>query len=106
MDMNNGSLRNDLNTKKLHSLEISEVVVVINGECEGGDESESESESESQSLLLRNSQENGLSEISEKPRRKVQWLDKNGDHNLAEIFVFEPSESDEEEEDSCFCRIM
>lgn len=50
----------------------------------------------------------GLSKKSGKPRLKVQWNDKNGD-KLAEVLEFQPSEasdSDEEEGDGCFCRIM
>lgn len=65
MDMNQQS---DVNTSNLHSIESPETLV--NGESEGDDESQA---------LLR----------SNKPKRKVQWLDKNGDQ-LAQIFVFEP----------------
>ncbi|KAI3469814.1 hypothetical protein Pfo_026477 [Paulownia fortunei] len=88
MDMNHHSLKSDVNTNNLHSVESPKAVV--NGESHGDDES--------QSLLKK----------SEKPRRKVQWLDKNGD-KLAEILEFQPSDvsdSDEEDSDSCLCKIM
>ncbi|KAE8688404.1 Actin-related protein 2/3 complex subunit 2 [Hibiscus syriacus] len=51
----------------------------------------------------------GIARKSEKPKRKVQWNDRNG-NKLAEILVFEPrdvSDSDEESDsDSCICTIM
>ncbi|KAL3507574.1 hypothetical protein ACH5RR_032956 [Cinchona calisaya] len=59
-------------------------------------------------LLLPSSNKGGLSKKSGKPRRKVQWNDKNG-NKLAEVLEFQPSDasdSDDEESDACFCRIM
>ncbi|KAE8725935.1 Actin-related protein 2/3 complex subunit 2 [Hibiscus syriacus] len=64
--------------------------------------------SESNTLLP--PKKGGISRKSEKPERKVQWNDRNG-NKLAEILVFEPSDvsdSDDEESDSdsCICTIM
>ncbi|KAA8527801.1 hypothetical protein F0562_035330 [Nyssa sinensis] len=50
----------------------------------------------------------GILRKSEKPRRKVQWNDKNG-NKLAEVLEFETSDvsdSDDETSDSCICTIM
>ncbi|CAA2992611.1 Hypothetical predicted protein [Olea europaea subsp. europaea] len=72
--------------------------VILNEEIEGDDESRT----------LLPSKKGGLSKNKGKPRRKVQWLDKNGD-KLAEVLEFQPSDmsdSDEEDSDSCICRIM
>ncbi|XP_042059250.1 uncharacterized protein LOC121803679 [Salvia splendens] len=58
--------------------------------------------------LLSPSNNGGLANKSDKPKRKVQWMDKNGD-KLAEILEFQPSDvsdSEEDESDSCNCRIM
>ncbi|EYU32576.1 hypothetical protein ABFS82_14G027700 [Erythranthe guttata] len=71
------------------------------------EESESDVEDESRALLQ--SENGGLSKKSEKPKRKVQWLDRSGDNKLAEILEFQPSDvsdSEEEDSDSCICRIM
>lgn len=59
-------------------------------------------------LLLPPNNKGGLSKKSGKPRRKVQWNDKNG-NKLAEVLEFQPSdvsESDDDESDTCFCRMM
>ncbi|GFQ06505.1 hypothetical protein PHJA_002794500 [Phtheirospermum japonicum] len=67
---------------------------------------ESDVDDESQALL--SFEDGGLSEISEKPKRKVQWLDSSGD-KLAQILEFQPSDvsdSEEEDSDSCICRLM
>ncbi|PIN11533.1 hypothetical protein CDL12_15858 [Handroanthus impetiginosus] len=96
MDMNHSSLNSDVSKNDLNGVESPKAVV--NGEGDGDDESKS----------LLHSQENKLLQESEKPKRKVQWLDDNGD-KLVEILEFEPSDesdSDEEESDSCICRIM
>lgn len=91
MDVNLKGVESDANGKILNSLECPKGD--LNGvECHGDDETQ---------LLL-------PSKKGEKPRRKVQWLDRNGS-KLAEIFVFQPSDtsdSDEEEFDTCICRIM
>ncbi|KAL3506181.1 hypothetical protein ACH5RR_031563 [Cinchona calisaya] len=71
----------------------------LNGEREEYNESQ---------LLLPSISKGGLSKKSGKPRRKVQWNDKNG-NKLAEVLEFQPSDvsdSDDEESDTCFCRIM
>ncbi|GFQ08632.1 hypothetical protein PHJA_003007200 [Phtheirospermum japonicum] len=87
MDMNHNILKSVVNTNDLHIVEPPK-----NEERECDDD-------ESQTLL---------SKKSEIPKRKVQWLDKNGD-KLAEILEFQPSDvsdSDEEDSDSCICTIM
>uniref|UniRef100_A0A5B6YIB1 Uncharacterized protein n=1 Tax=Davidia involucrata TaxID=16924 RepID=A0A5B6YIB1_DAVIN len=65
-----------------------------------------EMDNESKSLLP--PRRGGISRKSEKPRRKVQWNDKNG-NKLVEVLEFEPSDvsdSDDEDSDSCICIIM
>lgn len=72
---------------------------VVNGESDGDDESQS---------LLPSKRGGIMSKNSEKRNKRVQWLDKNG-HKLAEILEFQPSDasdSDDDELDSCICRIM
>ena len=53
--------------------------VVLNGERENDDESKS----------LLPSRRGGLSKESGKPRRKVQWNDRNGD-KLVQVLEFQP----------------
>nr|XP_027116627.1 uncharacterized protein LOC113734324 isoform X2 [Coffea arabica]XP_027118860.1 uncharacterized protein LOC113736203 isoform X1 [Coffea arabica] len=50
-------------------------------------------EQEESQLLLPPNNEGGLSKKSGKPRRKVQWNDKNG-NKLAEVLEFQPRSSD------------
>lgn len=78
MDTNGKQVKNNKhNTKFVKNVESPKVV--LNGKSEGEDES----------LTLLPSKKGGLSKKTGKPRRKVQWLDKNGD-NLAEILEFQP----------------
>ncbi|KAL3828281.1 hypothetical protein ACJIZ3_017083 [Penstemon smallii] len=96
--MNHKGAKSDEHSNDLKVLE-SPKTIVLNGESDGEDESES---------LLHSKKVGGLSKKLEKPRRKVQWLDNNGD-KLAEILEFQPSDesgSDDDESDSCICRIM
>lgn len=77
-----------------------------NGTLNGHGISKEDDDDESKLLLLPS--KGGLSKKSGKPRLKVQWNDKNGD-KLAEVLEFQPSEasdSDEEDGDNCFCRVM
>ncbi|KAG8369874.1 hypothetical protein BUALT_Bualt14G0058900 [Buddleja alternifolia] len=74
MDSNRNGVKSDANTD---NLEFSKDV--MDGESDGDDESKS---------LLRNKNDVLLKD-SEKPRRKVQWLDYNGD-KLAQILEFQP----------------
>ncbi|XP_047948237.1 uncharacterized protein LOC125194198 [Salvia hispanica] len=65
-------------------------------------------ESDETKALLSPSNNGGLANKSDKPKRKVQWMDKNGD-KLAEILEYQPSDvsdSEEDDSDSCNCRIM
>ncbi|KAG9143053.1 hypothetical protein Leryth_006309 [Lithospermum erythrorhizon] len=98
MEVSNKDSENDM-SKPLNGLgDAKNVNVISNGE-------EEEDDDEGQALLPK---EGALSEKCDKKRRKVQWNDRNGD-KLAEILEFEPSEvgdSDDEESDSCLCRIM
>ncbi|PIN17918.1 hypothetical protein CDL12_09418 [Handroanthus impetiginosus] len=92
MDKNHKGVKID----EINNLESPKVVMI----------EESDGEDESQALLP--SDKGELSTKPEKPRRKVQWLDRNG-HKLAEIVEFQPSDvsdSDEDDSDSCICRIM
>ncbi|XP_011073570.1 uncharacterized protein LOC105158483 [Sesamum indicum] len=95
MDTNHKGVKIDRSNNGFSNLKSPAVVVI----------EESGRDDESQALL--SFQDVGLSKDSEK-RKSVQWLDKNGD-KLAEILEFQPSDvsdSDEEESDSCMCRIM
>ncbi|XP_060180503.1 uncharacterized protein LOC132610223 [Lycium barbarum] len=72
---------------------------VLNGEKDEDDESKA---------LLLPSRKGGLSKKTVKPKRKVQWNDTNG-NKLTEVLEFQPSDasdSDDDESDSCICRIM
>ncbi|KAM5553290.1 hypothetical protein ABKV19_025487 [Rosa sericea] len=63
-------------------------------------------DSESNSLLP--PRKGGMSRKTNKPRRKVQWNDRNG-NKLVEVLEYEPSDvsdSDDEDADSCICVIM
>ncbi|KAL1561704.1 hypothetical protein AAHA92_04374 [Salvia divinorum] len=94
MNMSNNGLKIEVNNGVLSSLESPKVVAIE--ECD-----------ETKALLLP-SNNGGLGNKSDKPKRKVQWMDKNGD-KLAEILEFQPSDvsdSEEDESDSCNCRIM
>lgn len=96
MDAKTKGVDGDENNKILHSLGSDNVI--LNGESDVDDDS--------QSLLP--SKKDGLFKKSGKPKRKVQWLDRDGS-KLAEILEFQPSDvsdSDEEDSDSCLCRIM
>lgn len=77
MDMNHNGLKIEASNNGLNSLESPKIVVI----------EESDGDDESKALLL--SDNGGLPKKSEKPKRKVQWLDKNGD-KLAEILEFQP----------------
>ncbi|KAH6768437.1 hypothetical protein C2S51_013773 [Perilla frutescens var. frutescens] len=93
MDMNNNGLKIEVNNNGLSSLESPKVVMI-------------EESDESKALLP--SINGGLSKNSDKPKRKVHWMDKNGD-KLAEILEFQPSDvsdSEDDDSDSCICRIM
>ncbi|KAL8104865.1 uncharacterized protein LOC141679007 [Apium graveolens] len=66
-----------------------------------------EEEDETTTLLVP-PRRGGLSRKVEKSQRKVMWNDNNG-NKLAQVLEYQPSDvsdSDEEESDSCFCRIM
>ncbi|KAL3648747.1 hypothetical protein CASFOL_005150 [Castilleja foliolosa] len=94
MDMNHNSLGSDVNTNYLHIVEPPK-----NEDSVCDDDDDDDDDDESQTLL---------SQKSEIPKKKVQWLDKNGD-KLAEILEFQPSDvsdSDEDDSDSCICTIM
>ncbi|KAL3634451.1 hypothetical protein CASFOL_021505 [Castilleja foliolosa] len=99
MDMknNHNGLKTDVSDNNgIDSLEPPNIVMI----------DESDVDDESQALL--SAEDGGLSKISEKPKRKVQWLDSSGD-KLAQILEFQPSDvsdSEEEDSDSCICRIM
>ncbi|XP_073135099.1 uncharacterized protein [Henckelia pumila] len=96
MDTKIKGVNSDENEKIFNSLGSDNVI--LNGECDVDDDS--------QSLLP--SKKGGLLKKSGKPKRKVQWLDRDGS-KLAEILEFQPSDvsdSDEEDSDSCLCRIM
>ncbi|PHT39125.1 hypothetical protein CQW23_22698 [Capsicum baccatum] len=72
---------------------------MLNGEKDEDDESKA---------LLPPSRKGGLSKKIAKPKRKVQWNDTNG-NKLTEVLEFQPSDasdSDDDESDSCICRIM
>ncbi|KAH6778074.1 hypothetical protein C2S52_006417 [Perilla frutescens var. hirtella] len=93
MDMNNNGLKIEVNNNGLSSLESPKVVMI-------------EESDESKALLP--SINGGISKKSDKPKRKVHWMDKNGD-KLAEILEFQPSDvsdSEDDDSDSCICRIM
>ncbi|KAF8016626.1 hypothetical protein BT93_H1985 [Corymbia citriodora subsp. variegata] len=87
-----------------HKKPVKPVSDVDSGKVEGlGD---AEEESEVKSLLP--PRRGGLIRTSEKTRRKVQWNDSNG-NSLTEVLEFQPSEpsdSDDEDNDSCICTIM
>lgn len=74
MDMSNNGLKIEVNNNVLSSLESPKVVMI-------------EENDESKALLPSNN--GGLAKKSDKPKRKVQWMDKNGD-KLAEILEFQP----------------
>ncbi|KAL6571394.1 hypothetical protein OROHE_003037 [Orobanche hederae] len=99
MDMSHKKgLKTDASNNGLNSL-ISPNLVMI---------SESDVNDESRTLLRPAEDYGNLSKNLDKPKRKVQWLDKSGDE-LAQILEFQPSDvSDSEDEDSdfCICRIM
>ncbi|KAG6394880.1 hypothetical protein SASPL_145470 [Salvia splendens] len=89
MDMSINGVKIEVN----NSLESPKVVMI-------------EESDESKALLP--SSNGGLANKSDKPKRKVHWMDNNGD-KLAEILEFQPSDvsdSEEDESDSCICRIM
>lgn len=70
-----------------------------------GDRKEEEDET---TTLLIPPRRGGLSRKVEKPQRKVMWNDNNG-NKLAQVLEYQPSDvsdSDDEESDSCLCRIM
>ncbi|XP_059632314.1 uncharacterized protein LOC132274960 [Cornus florida] len=95
MDINGTDNKSDKN--KLVSC-LKSQNVVFDGDREGDDDSKS--------LLPHRG--GGISRKSEKPRRKVQWNDKNG-NKLTEVLEFQPSDasdSDDEDSDSCICTIM
>ncbi|XP_075516491.1 uncharacterized protein LOC142551246 isoform X1 [Primulina tabacum] len=96
MDTKIKGVDSDEKKKILHSL--GSDGVILNGECDVDDDSQ----------LLLPSKKGGLLKKSGKPKRKVQWLDRDGS-KLAEILEFQPSDvsdSDEEDSDSCLCRII
>ncbi|KAI3459537.1 hypothetical protein Pfo_016200 [Paulownia fortunei] len=98
MDMNLKGVKIDASNNGLNSLESPKVVMI----------EESDGVDESQALLP--SENGGLSKKSEKPKRKVQWLDKNGD-KLAEILEFQPrylrffcsASNGLDSEEQCYC---
>ncbi|KAL8486687.1 hypothetical protein ACS0TY_022927 [Phlomoides rotata] len=97
MDMNHNGLKIDASSNGVSSTLESPKVAMIE---------ESDGDDDSKALLL--CKNGGLSKKSEKPKRKVQWLDKNGD-KLAQILEFQPSDvsdSEDEDSDSCICRVM
>ena len=97
MDMNINGLKIDSSNNGVSSIMESPKVARIE---------ESDGEDDSKALLLCDN--GGLKKKSEKPKRKVQWLDKNGD-KLAQILEFQPSDvsdSEDEDSDSCICRVM
>ncbi|XP_019228296.1 PREDICTED: uncharacterized protein LOC109209480 [Nicotiana attenuata] len=70
-------------------------------------EASKDEDDETKALLLP-CKKGGLSKDKGKPKRKVQWNDTNG-NKLAEVLEFQPSDvsdSDDDESDSCICRIM
>ncbi|KAL1806403.1 hypothetical protein ACET3Z_029471 [Daucus carota] len=70
-----------------------------------GDRKEDEDET---TTLLVPPRRGGLSRKVEKSQRKVMWNDING-NKLAQVLEYQPSDasdSDDEESDSCLCRIM
>lgn len=98
MDMNQNGLKSVVKTISSNLESEESPKSVANGESDGDDESKA----------LLHSKQDGLPNKPEKPKRKVQWLDKNGD-KLAQILEFEPSDvsdSDDDESDSCICTIM
>lgn len=67
-----------------------------------------EEEEDETTTLLVPPRRGGLSRKVEKSQRKVMWNDNNG-NKLAQVLEYQPSDasdSDEEESDSCLCRIM
>lgn len=77
MDMNHNGVKSDSISNGLNILESPKVVLIEEGD--GDDESQALLGPDNSRLL------NG----SEKPKRKVQWMDRNGD-KLAEILEFQP----------------
>lgn len=83
----------------------------INGDLEPQKEAvasvlDKENDSESERLVL--PRNGGIAKGPTKVRRKVQWNDANG-NKLAEILEFQPSDvsdNDDDDSDTCFCRIM
>lgn len=75
--MNHNGVKSDSISNGLNILESPKVVLIEEGD---GDD-------ESQALLGHDNSR--LSNGSEKPKRKVQWMDRNGD-KLAEILEFQP----------------
>ncbi|XP_019441099.1 PREDICTED: uncharacterized protein LOC109346150 isoform X2 [Lupinus angustifolius] len=66
----------------------------------------SEDDSDSKSLLPpRIGGMSRKSDNSKTHRKKVQWNDKNG-KKLVEVLEYEPSDSENEDDDSCICTIM
>lgn len=66
-----------------------------------------EEEDETTTLLVP-PRRGGLSRKVDKQQRKVMWNDNNG-NKLAQVLEYQPSDvsdSDDEESDSCLCRIM
>lgn len=84
MDVNHKVLKTDTTSvKDLNGTDSPTSVVPLNAESDGEDES--------QSLLQHHPRSGGLSKHSNKPRRKVQWLDRNGHGSqLAEVLEFQP----------------
>ncbi|KAA8548866.1 hypothetical protein F0562_000550 [Nyssa sinensis] len=99
MDKNGADRNSGKNSGK------SKPVGCLNSQKVGLD-GDGEVDNESKSLLP--ARKGGIERKSEKPRRKVQWNDKNG-NKLAEVLEFQPSDvsdSDDEDSDSCMCTIM
>ncbi|CAA0818684.1 Unknown protein [Striga hermonthica] len=95
MDMNHKCLKADASNNGGSSFESPNVVTI-----------ESDVDDESQGLLA--AEDGNLSKNSGKPKRKVQWLDSSGD-KLEQVMEFQPSDvsdSEEDDSDSCICRIM
>ncbi|KAL6971243.1 hypothetical protein U1Q18_030924 [Sarracenia purpurea var. burkii] len=82
---------------------------LVSVESEKVELNEGDEDNETKSLLPPpTTPRGGLMKKSAKPRRKVQWNDRNG-NKLAEVLEFQPSdvsESDDESTDSCICSIL
>lgn len=91
------SVSSDVKNKTLS--DVNSKTSLLNGERK-------EVEDETVSLLP--PRRGGLSRKLEKSQRKVMWNDNCG-NKLAEVLEYQPSDtsdSDDEESDSCICRVM